>query len=91
MDTVVTSDDDCELIIKVNKGIHNNYEGIKLQHNFQIRLEGMTFNTTPAQFDTKSQFGLVSTKYKSDDTVTKFIICGISDRCTIRTTTYNKL
>ena len=51
----------------------------------------MRVNTTLVQSDTRSQFGLVSPIYKSDDTTTKFIICGIPARCTIKTPTDNEL
>ena len=44
----------------------------------------MRFNTTLIQFDTKSQFRLVSPKDKSDNTATKFSIYGMAARFTIR-------
>ena len=49
----------------------------------------MGVNTTTVQFDQRSQLGLVLSKDKYDDTATKFIIYGISSRCTIRNPTYN--
>ena len=85
--TVARTDQDDEVLLRVNWGLHKPDEAHSLMGTFQVRDSGTVVETTPTQHDPKSRFALVLNDKDGEEIRVKFGLRGVSAGFAIRTPT----
>ena len=81
----VSTDNDDEIIIRINKVLSNPDEDVSLVLTFQVRYNCTRIDTAPMQFDTRSHFGIVLPNEDDNDTLLNLTLIVIDVGVPIRT------